>query len=62
MSVLSRTSDTRTLSSTGLEPKLAGLLTYLFGPITGVVFLVLEKKSSFVRFHAMQSTALALEN
>lgn len=56
MSVLSRTTDTRTLSSTGLEPKLAGLLTYLVGPITGVVFLVLEKKSSFVRFHAMQST------
>jgi len=48
--------DTTTPSSTGLEPKVAGLLTYLLGPLTGILFLVLEKQSSFVRFHAMQST------
>ncbi len=43
-------------SSTGLAPNLAGALAYLLGPITGIVFLVLEKDSKFVRFHAMQST------
>ena len=43
-------------SSTGLDSNLAALLCYLLGFITGVAFLVLEKRSSFVRFHAMQST------
>ncbi|MPZ20320.1 MAG: DUF4870 domain-containing protein [Luteitalea sp.] len=43
-------------SSTGLEPNLAAALGYLF--IIGIVFLVIEKESKFVRFHAMQSTAL----
>ncbi|MBH5319347.1 hypothetical protein I6N90_16225 [Paenibacillus sp. GSMTC-2017] len=42
-------------SSTGLDPKVAGLLCYLLGFITGIIFLVIEKKSSFVKFHAMQS-------
>lgn len=31
-------------------------LTYVLGVITGVIFLLVEKKSAFVRFHAMQST------
>ncbi|WP_214627091.1 DUF4870 domain-containing protein [Paenibacillus agaridevorans] len=43
-------------SSTGLDPKVAGLLCYLLGFITGIIFLVLEKQSRFVKFHAMQST------
>ncbi len=43
-------------SSTGLDPNLAGLLTYLLGFLTGLLFLILEKKDSYVRFHAMQST------
>jgi len=42
-------------SSTGLDANLAGLLAYVAGFITGIVFLVLEKDSKFVRFHAMQS-------
>jgi uncharacterized membrane protein len=46
-----------TQSSTGLDPKVGGLLCYLLGWITGVVFLVLEKSDDFVRFHAYQSTA-----
>jgi uncharacterized membrane protein len=32
--------------------------SYLLGFITGIIMLVLEKQSSFVRFHAMQSTIL----
>ena len=43
-------------SSTGLDESVAGLLCYLFGFITGIIFLALEKESRFVRFHAMQST------
>ena len=48
-------STSKDTSSTGLEPNMAGALTYLLGFITGIVFLVLEKQSKFVRFHAMQS-------
>lgn len=31
-------------------------LTYLLGFITGIIFLLVEKKNPFIRFHAMQST------
>lgn len=42
-------------SSTGLEPNIAGLLCYVGGWISGIVFLVIEQKNAFVRFHALQS-------
>ncbi len=37
---------------------LMGAVAYLLGFITGIVLLLVEKKSHFVRFHAMQSTIL----
>jgi uncharacterized membrane protein len=40
---------------TELKPNIAGLLCYVVGWITGIVFLILEKKNQFVRFHAWQS-------
>lgn len=43
-------------SSTGLDGNVAAALTYLLGFLTGILFLVIEKESKFVRFHAMQST------
>jgi uncharacterized membrane protein len=43
-------------STTGLDRNLAAALSYLLGFVTGIVFLVVEKNSKFVRFHAMQST------
>jgi uncharacterized membrane protein len=43
-----------------LDPNLAGLLTYVLGFISGLVFLVVEKKSAYVRFHAYQSTIASL--
>ena len=43
-------------SSTGLDENVSGFLCYLLGCITGIIFLVVEKKSRFVKFHAMQST------
>jgi uncharacterized membrane protein len=42
-------------SSTGLSANVAGLLCYVLGWVTGIVFIVLEKKSTFVKFHAWQS-------
>jgi uncharacterized membrane protein len=47
--------QTPTPGSTGLAPNVAGALAYLLGPITGVLFLLIEKNSPFVRFHALQS-------
>ena len=40
---------------TNLEPNVAGLLCYLVGWISGLVFFLIEKDDDFVRFHAMQS-------
>jgi uncharacterized membrane protein len=50
------TMDEKEQSSTGLDENVAGFLCYLLGFITGIVFLVVEKKSRFVKFHARQST------
>lgn len=41
-------------TTTGLKKETAGALAYVLGPLTGVLFFVLEK-DPFVRFHAMQS-------
>ena len=42
-------------TSTGLKPNVAGLLCYLGAWITGIIFLILEQKNNFVKFHALQS-------
>lgn len=44
----------------GLAPNVAGALAYFLGPITGILFLVLEKENRFVRFHAAQSVGLSV--
>jgi len=40
-----------------MSSNVAGLLTYILGFITGIIFLVIEpyKHDKFVRFHAFQS-------
>jgi len=43
------------LAETKQNQNIIGALTYFLGFITGVIFLLVEKKNSFVRFHAMQS-------
>ena len=45
------------VQSAGMEQNLASALCYLFGWITGVVFLVLDpyNKDKTIRFHAFQS-------
>jgi uncharacterized membrane protein len=42
-------------TSMGMEPNVAGLLCYLFGWLTGLIFFFTEKENKFVRFHAIQS-------
>ena len=42
-------------SSTGLAENIAGLLCYMLGWVSGIVFLLLERESKFVKFHAVQS-------
>ena len=42
-------------TSTGLSPNVAGLLCYVAGWVSGIIFLVLEQRNKFVRFHAAQS-------
>jgi uncharacterized membrane protein len=38
-----------------LEENIAGLLCYILGWISGLVFILREKENKFVRFHAIQS-------
>jgi uncharacterized membrane protein len=44
-------------SATGLPKNTAAALSYVLGPVTGVVFYLIEK-DPFVKFHAMQSTVV----
>jgi uncharacterized membrane protein len=44
-------------ATAGLEENVAGLLAYLVGWITGLIFLLIDKRP-FVKFHAAQSIAL----
>ena len=42
-------------TSTGLDENIAGLLCYVLGWVSGLVFFLIEKENKFVRFHALQS-------
>lgn len=44
-----------TKTSTGLEDNIAGLLCYIVGWVSGLIFLLIETENRFVRFHAIQS-------
>jgi uncharacterized membrane protein len=43
----------------GLQENIAGLLCYFFGWVSGLIFLLIDKRP-FVRFHGAQSIALNL--
>lgn len=47
-------------TSTGLDPKLAGMLCYILGLITGLIFFLVEKTNRTVRFHAAQSIVFSV--
>lgn len=46
-------------STSGLDQKFASWFVYLFGWITGILFLILEKHNRTIRLHAYQSTILS---
>ncbi len=49
--------EAKASKSSGLDPKLAGALSWLFTPVTSVLFMVLDdtKTDDYVQFHAKQS-------
>jgi uncharacterized membrane protein len=51
--VVSQESSDKT--GTGLSPNVAAVLTYVLGWVSGLLFLLIERKNNFVRFHAAQS-------
>jgi uncharacterized membrane protein len=44
-------------ATAGMEENVAGLLAYLVGWVTGLIFLLIDKRP-FVKFHAAQSIAV----
>jgi uncharacterized membrane protein len=48
------------VTDSGLAPNVAGALAYVLGPLTGILFLVVEKSNTFVRFHAAQSIVFSV--
>jgi uncharacterized membrane protein len=51
-----RKKEEKKKTSLGLDENLEALLTYSLAWLTGIIFYLLEKKSKFVKFHALQST------
>lgn len=47
------------VKGTGLPKNTSAALSYVLGPVTGVLFLILEK-DPYVKFHAMQSIVVFL--
>jgi uncharacterized membrane protein len=47
--------ENKNKTALGIDENIEGLLCYVLGFITGILFLILEKDNKFVRFHAMQS-------
>ena len=45
-------------TSTGLTENVAGLLCYVLGWVTGIIFILIEQENKLVRFHAFQSTVV----
>lgn len=42
-------------TSSGLSNTASGVLCYVLGWITGIIFLIIEPNNRYVRFHAFQS-------
>ena len=48
-------------SSTGIEPNIAGLLSYLVGWITGLIFFLIEQENEFVQTMREQAAARGID-
>jgi uncharacterized membrane protein len=53
-------SDFNKKSSTGMDPKIAVLLSYLFSWVGGLVFWLIEKENKFVKWNALQALILGI--
>ena len=51
-----KTTEVKKTTTLGMEENIEGALCYVFGFVTGIIFLILEKDNKFVKFHATQST------
>src|ERR1044072_9260801 len=47
-------------TGSGLDPKLAAALSYIW--IVGLIFFFIEKENKFIRFHALQSILFGIAN
>jgi len=52
--------DVNKKSSTGLDPKVAVLLAYIFSWLGGLIILLLEKENKFVKWNALQALILGI--
>jgi uncharacterized membrane protein len=52
--------DANKKSSTGMDPKIAVLLSYLFSWIGGLIFFLMEKENKFVKWNALQALILGI--
>lgn len=52
--------DANKKSSTGMDPKVAVLLSYLFSWLGGLIFYLLEKENKFVKWNALQALILGI--
>jgi uncharacterized membrane protein len=52
--------DASKKSSTGLDPKVANLLAYLFSWLGGLIIWLLEKENRFVKWNALQALILGV--
>lgn len=52
--------DATAKSSTGLDPKVAVLLAYLFSWLGGLIFFLIEKENKFVKWNALQALILGI--
>lgn len=51
---------TTTAGGSGLPDHVAGTLCYVLGPITGILFFIVDRQRPFVRFHALQAIGVSL--
>ena len=47
-------------TTVGMDENLEAALSYLLGFLTGIYFLVSEKKNEYVKWHAAQSTVFSI--
>lgn len=57
---MSTTSTGGSSQGTGLAPNLASLLCYFCPPITGIIFMIIEKENKDILFHSWQSTLFGI--